>query len=543
MAEYKNTSRAEEIIRLQQEAAGKRGNWETHWEEIAKRVLPRQSETFVGQGTQGDKRTEEMFDSTAAFALERFASAFEGMLTPRSQKWHRLRASTPSVNRSPNVIRWFDEVTDILFHYRYAPAANYSSQQHETYMSLGAFGTGVLFIDRLDGGGLRYRSIHLSEMYFMENHQGIIDTAMRRFKMTLRQVAQKAESNGWALPDKWKEKVATKPNEEVEIIHCVAPRNDRDPSKSDYRGMPFTSTYVAVECKEVLKEGGYNTFPYAISRYVTAPGETYGRSPAMMVLPNIKVLNEQKKTVLKQGHRIVDPILLAHDDGVLDTFSLKPGSINYGSMSSDGKRLVDVLPTGNIAIAQEMMDAERQVINDAFLITLFQIQIENNTRQTATEVIERAREKGALLAPTMGRQQTEALGPMIERELDILAREGVLPPMPQELLDAAGDYVVMYDSPLSRSMRAEEAGGFLRLIETATLMANATQTPEALDWIDADTAMPELAEILAVPARWISLPEQVEAKREGRQQQQQVQTMIEAAPAVAGLIKNAGTNA
>ena len=45
---------------------------------------------------------------------------------------------------------------------------------------------------------------------------------------------------------------------------------------------------------------------------------------------------------------------------------------------------------------------------------------------TATEVLERAREKGALLAPTMGRQQSEALGPMIEREIDILVECGLM---------------------------------------------------------------------------------------------------------------------
>jgi hypothetical protein len=553
MAGNSNDGKAGEIIRRQERAASKRGNWESHWEEIAKRVLPRQSDTFTTRGTnssmQGEKKTDEMYDATAAFALERFASAFEGMLTPRNQKWHRLRASDPSLNRDPEVLRWFDDATNLLFQYRYAPKANYASQQHEAYMSLGAFGTGVVFIDKLSPTGLRYKTIHLAECYFEENHQGVIDCNYRRFKMTARQIAQRAsesipESLRWRLPEKAAKALEKEPDTEFEIIHFVGPREDKIVGRLDYRGMDYDACYVFVEGKEMLHEGGYTTFPYAISRYVTAPGETYGRSPAMMVLPNIKVLNEQKKTVLKQGHRIVDPVLLAHDDGVLDTFSLKPGAINYGSMTGDGKRLVDVLPTGNLAIAQEMMDAEKQIINDAFLITLFQIQLENNQRQTATEVIERAREKGALLAPTMGRQQSEALGPMIERELDVLAADGKLPPMPRALIEAEGEYSVLYDSPLSRSMRAEEAGGFMRWMEMGTLLANGTQTPEALDWIEADTAMPELAEILAVPPRWITLPDKVEEKRQGRSQQAAVATMIEGAPAVAGLVKaGAGKNA
>lgn len=61
-------------------------------------------------------------------------------------------------------------------------------------MALGAFGTGATFSDKLQpryGRGLRYRAIHLGEVRFCENHQGIIDTVIRRFPLTARQAAQK----------------------------------------------------------------------------------------------------------------------------------------------------------------------------------------------------------------------------------------------------------------------------------------------------------------------------------------------------------------
>jgi hypothetical protein len=41
--------------------------------------------------------------------------------------------------------------------------------------------------------------------------------------------------------------------------------------------------------KKTLSEGGYNTMPFVVSRYKTLPGESYGRSPAMDVLPAIRV--------------------------------------------------------------------------------------------------------------------------------------------------------------------------------------------------------------------------------------------------------------
>jgi hypothetical protein len=248
------------------------------------------------------------------------------------------------------------------------------------------------------------------------------------------------------------------------------------------------------------------------------------------------VLNEQKKTMLTQGHRTVNPVLLTHDDGILDSFSLKPGAMNPGGVSAEGRALVHTLPVGNLSAGQELMDMERSVINDAFLVSLFQILIETPT-MTATEVLERAREKGALLSPTMGRQQSEMLGPLIERELDLMVQQDMLPPLPQLLLEAAGEFEIEYDSPLSRSQRSEEAAGWLRTLEAAIAYANTTQDISVLDQFDTDIIYPALAEINAVPPSWMRSAEAIEGIREGRAQQQQTQQMIDAAPAAAGIMK------
>ena len=534
------TERAGKIIQRYNKLKGERGTWERHWEEIAERVLPRYASRFASPQTiitRGEKKTEKMFDSTAALGLERFAAAMESMLTPRSGKWHRLNTSNPVLNKDRETSLWFEQATNILFRQRYAPQANYASQQHEVYMGLGAFGTGSLFIDARDKGGLRYASINLAEMIFATNHQGIIDTSYRKFVQTARQMMQRLETGRYKqVPEAVRKAAEKEPDKEFEIIHCVMPREEVNKSKADFRGMEFASYYVTATDEMELSEGGYNSFPYAISRYVTAPGETYGRSPAMLALPSIKVLNEQKKTMLKQGHRVVDPVLLAHDDGVLDTFSLKPGSVNAGGVNAAGQRLVHELPTGNLAAGQELMDMERSVINDAFLVTLFQILVDTPV-MTATEVLERAREKGALLSPTMGRQQSEMLGPMIERELELLMKQGLLPPLPQMLIDADGEFDITYDSPLSRSQRAEEAAGWLRTFESAGAFANLTGDPSSLDHFDTDVIIPALSEINAVPPSWMRSAEAIEGIREGRAQQQQTQQMIDAAPAAAGIMK------
>lgn len=528
---------AAEIIRDQGVLAGDRGNFESHWQEIAERVIPAHSRMFqnsMGQQTKGDKRNEKIFDSTASQALNRFGAILDSLLTPRNQSWHRIKPSDPSLMKNRRVRLWFEDANGLLLKYRYAPKANFSSQNQKNYKSLGAYGTSAMFIDELeDEPGLRYKSVHLSQCYLRENHQGIIDSVHRYFPLSARQAFQKW---GEKCPERLVSALKTNPETPFFFIHCVKANHEYDPRRLDAKGKPWASYYVSVESQKLMQRGGYTSFPYAVSRYDQEGDEVYGRSPAMDVLPAIKTLNEEKKTVLKQGHRIVDPVLLAFDDGVIDGFSLKPGALNPGGVSADGRALVQALPVGNIAIGKELMDDERSVINDAFLVTLFQILAETPT-MTATEVLERTREKGILLAPTVGRQQSEYLGPMIERELDVLARQGLLPPMPQELLEAQGEYSIEYDSPLSRAQRAEEAAGLMRSVEMALNIVNVTQNPEPLDLYDWDVIMPEISEINGVPARWMKDLKAVQALREGRAQQQQQQQLIQAAPGAAAMIK------
>lgn len=531
--------KAAELIKDYESLSSDRGMLEGHWQEIAERMYPAYSRTFQNKGhysSQGQKKTEQMYDSTAAIALGRFGSIVDSLLTPRNSLWHKMMASDPNLAKNREVKLWFEEVTRLLFRFRYAPKANFASQNQQNYESLGAFGTGCVFVDQLAEGGTRYKAIHLGEIYFRENHQGIVDSAYRYFPMTARQAYQKW---GDKIPQAIKSKLNSNPDAKSLYLHAVQPKADYDPERLDYRGMPIESCYVSIEGKTLIDEGGYNVFPYAISRYKQGPGETYGRSPAMDALPAIKTLNEEKKTVLKQGHRAVDPVLLAHDDGIVDTFSLKPGAINAGGMTADGRPLVGTLPVGNIAIGKELMDDERAVINDAFLVTLFQVLTETPT-MTATEVLERTREKGILLAPTLGRQQSEYLGPMIEIETDILSRQGLLPPMPQILKEAQGNYDVVYDSPLSRAARAEEAAGAMRTVETAIEVFNVTQDRSVLDVFDFDTMLPEIAEINGMPERWKNDPDKIAALREQRAAAQQQQAEVEAAPGAAAMM-NAAT--
>lgn len=537
----KNRDLAAELLREFAVVEGRRGIWEKHWEEVALKVLPYYSTSFYQRGNTvpGQKRNQDQYDVTANAALWKFAAAMESMLTPANNKWHRLRHPDMQLMKRRDVQLWFDQVNDAMFHYRYSPHSGYQANQHDGYVSLGAFGTSCLFADeyydplRPQMKGLRYRNIHLGELFFAVNFQGQVDTVYRRFKLTLRQIAQKWPDN---IPDGLRQQLKDKPETEVTVVHIVKPNPDFDPKAANAQGYRYASYYVLRDNVALLHKGGYRCMPYSTARYLSAPGELYGRSPAMNVLPAISVLNEEKKTIIKQGHRTVDPVLLAHDDGVLDGFSLKPGAMNYGGVNADGRALVHALPVGNLAIGKELMDDERLAINDAFLVTLFQILIQT-PQMTATEVLERAREKGALLSPTMGRFQAESIGPQIEREFDLLMWQGLLPPPPPALIEAGANYMVEYDSPLNRAMRADEAAGTMRTFQWASEIAATTQDPSVMDFFNTDAIIPELMQINGAPFRFMRDPQEVTQLRAQRQQQQAAAQLTQALPGIAAIQK------
>ena len=530
----------EQLCKQFEQLEGDRGTWETHWEEIAERILPRQI-GFLGDRTKGEKKTQKVFDSQPSIALDRFAAVMDSMLTPRQTTWHGLRSNDEALNRNFEVRNWFDAVNKTLFNARYNPKANFAGQNHERWISLGAFGTGSVFVDFEAGLGLRYRNIGLRDIFFLENHQGIVDTVFRRFKYSARQAVQRWGMDG--VPESI-QKAYENPNtkgQEFDFLHVVMPRNDYEPGRADARGKPFASLYIARKEKQLMgEEGGYNSFPYSISRYLTAPDEVYGRGPAMMALPDIKMLNEMNKSDIRAVHKLIDPPLLLHDDGIMGngamSVKLTPGDLNYGGVSRDGKQMIQPLNTGaRVDINETKMEQRRQSIDNAFLVTLFQILIET-PRMTATEALIRSQEKGMLLTPTMGRQQSEALGPLIERELELLMTNGALPPLPDALLEAEGEYEITYDSPMSRMQRAEELVGIQRTMEILTPFAQFD--PTVMDVFDPDEVAQLTAEVSGMPTKTTRSPDAIAAVREQRAQQEQMAQLAAVAEPASNALKN-----
>jgi len=508
------------LVKRKNKLKAQRGTWESHWQDLTNFVLPNESDFNLNR-SKGDKRTTLVYDSTGIHANEMLAAGLHGMLTNPASNWFSLRVKDSMDNFADNAEakQWLEETTNVILAELSAPDVAFPSHIHEYYLSLCSVGTACMFVgEPTTREGISFRSIHIDEIFIAENADGIVDTVFRIFKMTVRQIVQKwgEKSLSPRIQRMYEKKEFDK---EVELFHCVYPRDDVDKGKKAATMLPVASVYIDEKEKHVLAEGGFDEMPYMVGRWSKTVGEVFGRSPAMTALPDIKMLQEIMKTTIKAAQKVVDPPLLVPDDGVLGPVRTIPGGLNYYRASS-GARIEPLLTGGNIGLSYEMMNDLRERIRTTFFLD--QLQFQGAPRMTATEVVERTERTLRLLGPTLGRLQSEFLGPMIERIYGVLSRAGRLPEPPESISEL--ELKIEYVSPLARAQRQTETQGIMRTLEFVGPIAG--MDPQAAQIIKGADTVRHIAELNGVPPMLLKSDDDLMAEMQAQQQAQAAQQQM-----------------
>jgi hypothetical protein len=465
-------SNADSYLRVQEQMEGMRGTWDNHWSEVARLVRPNQDLFNQWERTDGDKRTLKIFDDTAQLALPKFAAAVISMAFPATQTYHRLMCPDEKLQRNASVQRWFETVNNILFRVRYSPHANFQSQSGEVVLDLGAFGNGILFIDDVLGLGIRYKSVPLPEAYFSEDPHGSIDRLHRRFQFTAHQAMTMFDP--------------------ARLSHGHPPRV-REGADDALLVPALRRAERGLSPWPAAAPGARQALPLLLHRarhahdrgrgrvsHVPVCGDALRDRAARGVRPrpgdegpaddqDAAGDDEDDPARRAAGRRAADHADRGREPAAFD---LRSNALNHGYVDDQGRpRAVPFNSGSKLEFGKELIDSQRAVVNDAFLVTLFRILVDE-PQITATEAMLRAQEKGQLLAPTMGRAQSELLSTCVERELDILMMNGALPPMPRELIEAGGQYKIEYQSPLNQAQRAGAGIAILQTLQAVTPLAS-----------------------------------------------------------------------
>jgi hypothetical protein len=403
-----------------------------------------------------------------------------------------------------------------------SPRQNFASQSFQLYEDLGAIGTAAMAVLESRDAGTLYSCRHMRECVIAQNDEDRTDTLIRSWQYTATQAYQ---AWGAAAGDGVLKALEKTPERKFRFIHSVRPRLGRDPQRGgEAAHMAWQSRYVNVTDKTMISEGGFAEFPYVAPRFSVRTGESYGRSPGMTALPDVKMLYEMKKTLLKAAQKVVDPPLQVPDDGYIMPIKTVPGAlIWYRAGQQD--RIEPLRTGGDLQIGQEMLQALQQQVIRTFYVEWMLLPSSPDDPAaagkgvTATYVLQQRDEKMRLLSPMLARLQSEFLGPLIDRDFALKWRQSVrsrfgagspFPPPPAALQRAR--LRVEYVSPIAIAQKSSQLDSLMRLVQTQLQLMQADPTMPHI--LDGEGIMRLVGRDLNTPQLALKTPEKLQQEQQ-----------------------------
>jgi len=521
--------KAQEVIRRYTSLKSGRTNWDSNWDEVAKFVMPRKDNVY-GQLTPGEKTANRLFDTEAIRANDDLAAALHGMLTNPSVLWFGLSTGDRKLDKNNKVATWLHD-SAVKMH-NVLNSSNFQTEILEVYTDLGSIGTSTLRMEEDAEDTIRFYNEQVYEVFIDENNKGDVDMVTRSFKWNKRKILQEY---GETIPaETRKELEDAEPAKTWEIIHEVSPRDEM--AKKDEIGqkaMPWQSLHVLRDKGIMLRESGFHEYPYATPRWTKINKEKYGRSPAMKVMADIKMVNSMMKVTIQSAQLAMLPPLQVPDTGFLAPLKLAPASRNYkrGGM----KDKVEPLFTGaRPDIGLEMVERVSGIIHRGFFLDKFNVDL--GDRATTVEVIQRRTEQLRTLGPVSGRMHRELLKPVIDRLYGIMERGDLFDEVPEEIKKDKLD--IKYLSAIAQAQLASQSDNISRAIGASGGVIQ--MNPEVMDNIDGDAVVRKNFDIYGVDPSLLRSEDEVKELRRQRQEAQAAAAQQEADAAQADVINKVG---
>ena len=522
-------ARAKAVIEDWDRGNGDRSTFLTHWQEITRYVQPNRADYTVQQPA-GGKRMQWVYDSTPIWALEQFAAGLHALLTSPTLKWFALKCEDDRIDQLPPVRAWLEAATARLYTVFNSPKHNFASQSHEIYSDLGAIGNGCMAVLEHTRVDVLFSTRHMKEVVWAENDADRVDKLTRKWEFT---AAQAVAAFGKDAGEKAGKAYSDGKDTKFTYVHQVKPRALRNMLRSDAANKAFESVYVSVADGEVIRVGGFDEFPYLAPRFSKATAELYGRGPGSLSLPDVKMLNEMAKIVLKASQKVLDPPLDLPDQGYLVPVKTTPGSLNFHRANvRPDDRIKPIETGGQPELGLEMLEAVRNQILRAFYVDLLRMPTDlsdpssDGKGSTATYWLQRREKEMMALSPMLARVNSEWTDPLIDRVFAIEWRRAKsmrfgpgspLPPPPQEL--SGTPLRVEYVSPIALAQRSSETESLDRLMEKQMIMLQ--MNPRSPMVMDGDAVMRLYAKDLNAPAGALKTPEQMQAEAQAQAQAEQ----------------------
>jgi hypothetical protein len=514
------------------------------------------------RSTKGEKTGMDVYDGTPLSAANLLSDGICGYSVARNLRWLALtmpnkfnfprtsgmrRWAGKRTDEYPEVKRWLFDCAEVL--YGAFDRSNFYDAVPEFIRDGATIGTAHMSIEE-DIGRERivYRVPHFRECYIAENVDGMVDTNYRDYPLTLQQLVDKFGLEKLrAVVTDFDKKYERDPYSEEQIVNARFPRKHYDPEILDGTNKPIASLWILKNNTKLIAEEGFEELSTITWRWRKNNDEWYGRSPAWDAYVEIMTGQQQGKTNLNAGQQMVDPTLIAPADlrGKIPS-PLRPGGRLWLEAMSMAKGMEPRPVVTNIQLpfGLEMQDRTDAKIKEHFHVDFFLMLWQaaaNKVELTATQVIEMAGEKAAILGIRMGRLESEAWNPIIDRTFNLEWRAGRVPQPPAILMEVMGARIeVDYLGPLAQAQKRLFMSqgirlGIERLAEAAMIW------PEVKDKVNPDEVANLILESSNFPDKAIRSDDEVQQLRAIKAQELQKMQMMAQMQGAAKAGKDAST--
>lgn len=520
-----------------------RPQWMTLWQELAELFLPNRGD-FLTEHVPGNERTDGLFDNGPQLAARGLISAIATFLRPPGRTWPKARAKLDGLNQIESVRNWLYAVTQITYDSIYDTRVNADKVLSEVDADLVVFGTGIANIGwNKANKHLVIKSKSLAQTVLFCGKDGNPNGSASFSKPTLRQLVEEfgEDKLTHAMAEEYNQ---PKPNleKQYEIVHAILPNADWKAFGGKGR-FPIASMWISVGCKELIEEKGFYDFPDIIPQWDTLTKEIYARSPAMIALPDARVVQAMAKTFLEAGEMSLRPPTWSYADmiqGELQMFSGGHTTVDMSGFQGTGAPIqaiqIGAFPDKIFEVYQQKNDN----VAAAFYRDILELPSARDGEMTATEINARLTQFLRQAAPVFTRVGNAYNGQFCNRVFNLLLREGMYPEPPEEMIDQ--DVEFEYESPIKEAREKAEAmkvlEGINMMLPLAEAQAKLTGGPaDVLDNIDLDAAVrfigvkADLPQAIFVPIEKMMQLRDERAKK--ADQMQKAEMMSKVGPAMA----------
>jgi len=552
-------TKRQRLNKLAAQLKNDRYSYEAHWRELGEHFAPRRTRFFVQDKNRGDKRHGKIINESGMLAARTLRSGMFAGITSPARPWRRLTTPDPDLAEYGRVKVWLEHVNKNMR--TLDIRSNLYNALPTVFGDMGVFGTAAMGVFEDDDDGMRCFNFPLGSYWLACNQRNVVDTFLREFQLTVRQVvmmfgslttsgAAQWDNFSPAIKHAWDHSQYEQP---VSLSHVIYPNVEYNPRRLEAKYKRFSSCYFesagsvsgngqggysAGPAEGFLRESGMNRFLILAPRWEVTGEDVYGTScPGMDALGTTKEVQVLEKRKSRAIEKQLNPALKGPPQLRNQKVSLLAGDITLVD-ERDGKNGLSPIHEVTMQIADVSNDIQLKEsrISRAFYEDLFLMlaQMEGIQPRIEAEIAERHEEKLLALGPVLEGTNDELLDPLTDIEFDRLQFLGMVPEPPEEL--AGMELRVDYESIMAKAQKLVGVAGTERFFGFVGGLAAAF--PSALEKINADEAVEEYADMMGVSAKILLTDEQTATIRQQKAEAQRREQIMGALPVLADAAKN-----